>query len=151
MKKLAVLLCAALCLFFSGCGDTDFAKNEYDDNAKIASSSDQCVKVNAVINNLNGNYKYYTAEFNGRDTIWTDTLDRARKVTVSVSMTLASGKAKVVYIDPDDNITVLAECPPEQGRSFQKNVVEMPEGKNRIKVVGYECNKMAIVTSFYGL
>ncbi len=151
LKKLTAVLCAALCLLFTGCDDDSFAKNEYDDNAKIASSSDRCVKVNAVINNLNGNFKYYTAEFNGRDTIWTDSLERARKVTVSVSMSLDSGNAKVVYINPDDTVTVLAECNSEQGRVSQKNVVEMPEGKNRIKVVGYDCDKMSIVTSFYGL
>ncbi len=148
MKKLKMVLLAVLCLCLMGCNN-EFAKEEYDNAEKIAASGDRYSKEMSVFNHVNGEYSLTVSKFNGRETLWTKSYKEACDVTIDISLVLSAGQAKIVYIDGDDNMTTLVECTPDTcAEEFVTVPVAMQKGKNRIKIVGFDCEDLELKMAF---
>ncbi len=148
MKKIKYAVLLILCLCFLGCNN-EFAKEDYDNAEKIAASGDRYAKEMSVFNHVNGEYTLTVSKFNGRETLWTRSYKEACEVTLEVSLVLLEGQAKLVQIDADDNITTIVECTSESGMEESVTVpVVMQKGKNRIKIVGYDCKDLELKMVF---
>lgn len=112
MKKnfIIVLICSIVCLAIglTGCGN-EFAKQEYNDAEKIAQIEDSYAKDNSVFNPIDGGYSLTVSKFNGRQTLWSKTLEKSAEIEIQFDFSISSGNAKVVYIDCNNNVTVLIE------------------------------------------
>lgn len=144
MKKLKVVLLVIFCLCLMGCNN-EFAKEEYDNAEKIAESGDRYAKEMSVFNTIDGGYSLTVSKFDGRETLWTKTLKEEQEVDIDFSFVLSAGKAKVVHIDADDNVTIVIECTPETStEEYVTKTVTMKKGKNRLKIVGYDCEDLEL-------
>ena len=140
MKRTAMILAAALCLTMTACSN-EFAEKEYDNAEKIVQTSDQYAKSMSAMTWKNNELSFSAAKFDGRETLWSENVIQEGEVEISVSLSLEAGMAKLVYIDPDDNITELIES------SYASDItrtITMPEGRNRIKLVGYGCEDVEL-------
>ena len=150
MKKIKYAVLLVLCLCFVGCNN-EFAETEYENAEKIADSGDRYSKEMSVFNHVNGEYTLTVSKFNGRETLWTKSYKEACEVSLEVSLALSEGRAKVVHIDAEDNVTTLVEYTPETCSGEAVTVpVTMTKGKNRIKIVGYDCKDLELKMVFDG-
>ena len=148
MKKLKLLLLVVFCCCLMGCNN-EFAKEEYDNAEKIAASGDRYAKEMSVFNTIDGWYSLTVSKFNGRETLWTKTLEEEQEVAIDFSFVLSAGQAKVVHIDADDNVTTVIECMPETStEEYVTKTVTMKKGKNRLKIVGYDCEDLELKMLF---
>lgn len=147
-NRIIALLLTVVCLLFSGCSN-EFAKEEYNSNDKIAQMSDKYAKVQAVMSNVNDNYELTAAQFDGRQTLYSDDFEESRAVKLDISLALSEGKAKIVHIDDKDNVTTLVECTPETSTDgIVSKTVTFTAGYNRVKIVGYECKDLKVRMMF---
>ena len=150
MKKLKYVLLVILCLCLTGCYN-EYAETEYEDTEKIAASGDRYSKEISVFNHVNGEYTLTVSKFNGRETLWTKSYKEACEVMLEVSLVLSEGQAKLVHIDAEDNVTTLVEYTSESCSGEAVTVpVTMTKGKNRIKIVGYDCKELELKMVFDG-
>ena len=57
--------------------------------------------------------------------------------------TLDEGKAKLVQIDEDGNVSMVVECTPDsEVNELTTYSIQLKEGKNRLKFVGYDCKNV---------
>lgn len=146
MKRLfsvfAVLLC--ICMLFAGC-DNDFAEKEYNDNAKIVESADRYAKTVSTFKKSNDNFSLEAGKFDGRETLWQKTLKTEEEIEFEVSLKLNEGTAKLVYIDNDNNVSIVAECSSETSKEQSKTEkLTLKKGKNRLKIVGKGCKNLSL-------
>ncbi len=148
MKKSSLLLIVVLCLLMAGCSNK-FAENEYDSVEEIVESEDRYAKESSVFNPIDGGYSLVVSKFDGRQTLWTDTLEESQSVEIEFSFALTEGKAKIVHIDADGNITTLIECTPETATDeYVTKKVSMTAGENRLKIVGFDCENIDLKILF---
>ncbi len=148
MKKSCLLLIMVLCMFTIGCSNK-FAENEYDSVEKIIESDDRYAKEGSVFNPIDGGYSLSVSKFDGRQTLWTDTLEESQNVEIDFSFVLTKGQAKIVHIDADGNVTTLIECTPETSTDgYVTETVSMPSGENRLKIVGFDCENIDLEMLF---
>lgn len=148
MKKSCILLIIVLCMFMTGCSNK-FAENEYDSVAKIIENEDRYAKVSSVFNPIDGGYSLTVSKFDGRQTLWTDTLENSQSVEIEFSFVLTEGQAKIVHIDAEGNVTTLIECTPETSTDgYVTKTVSMTSGENRLKIVGYDCENIDLEMLF---
>ena len=142
MKKTGILLTIVLCLLLTGCNN-EFAKKEYDSVEKIAESADRYATQMSILNSIEGGYSLSVSKFDGRRTLWTDTFKESQDVDIQFSFVLTKGQGKIVHIDADGNVTTVIECTPETSTDeYVTQTVSMTKGKNRLKFVGYDVEKM---------
>jgi len=160
-SKITLLLITLLtCCLLTGCGSA-FAKAEYDNNKKIATGGDRYSKVSSVFNPIEGGNSFRVSKFNGRETLRTETVDEEREMEVLVRFSLKEGRGKVVFVDGDDNVSVLAEKSGEDGSEAADGGkggedgswgamepiscrLVLKKGFNRIKFVGYDCKDVEL-------
>ncbi len=148
MKKCGILLTMLLCLLMTGCSN-GFAENEYNSVEKIAKIEDRYAKENSVFNSIDGGYSLVVSKFDGRQTLWTDTLEENQSVEIEVSFILTKGQAKVVHIDKDGNVTTVIECTPETSTDgYVTKTISMSSGQNRLKIVGFDCENIDLKMLF---
>ena len=148
MKKSCMLLIIVLCMFMTGCNNK-FAENEYDSVEKIIESEDRYAKENSVFNSISGGYSLTVSKFDGRQTLWSDTLENSQSVETKFSFMLTEGQAKIVHIDAEGNVTTLIECTPETSTDgYVTKTVSMTSGENRLKIVGYDCENIDLEMLF---
>lgn len=148
MKKMRCLLVVLLCLFMTGCSN-EFAKQQYDSTDKIVQMTDRYAKSNSVFNPIDGGYKLTVSKFDGRQTLWTDTLEEEQDIEIDFDFSLSAGKAKVVHIDAEGNVTTVIECVPETSTDgVVTKTVSLKSGKNRLKIVGYDCEDVELKMLF---
>ena len=113
MKKVftSILICLIVCMVvgLTGCSN-EFAKQEYNDAEKIAQIKDRYSESIYHFKSIEGGYTLTISKFDGRDTIWKKTLEEDAEVEIQLDLKISSGNAKVVYIDCNNNVTVLIEC-----------------------------------------
>ena len=152
MKKIViiVLICLIICVTIglTGCGN-NFAKQEYNDAEKIVQVDDRYAKDNSVFNPIDGGYSLTVSKFNGRQTLWNKTLEKSSEIEMQLDLGISSGSAKVVYIDCNNNVTVLIECS-QNGSNEQTatKTVSLTSGSNRLKIVGYDCKDIDLKILF---
>lgn len=144
MKKMILTLILLLGVLLTGCSN-GFAKSEYDNNELIAEDMDRYAKSVSVMNVVGNSIKFTVESFDGRQRLWSESYDSDRNVLISLKLTLESGMAKIVHIDSDNNVEVIAEC--DGGKANDEPIVyniAMSKGENRIKIVGYECKELNV-------
>ena len=150
LKKLKYVLLVILCLCLTGCYN-EYAETEYEDTEKIAATGDRYSKEISVFNHVNGEYILTVSKFDGRETLWTKSYKEASEVMLEVSLVLSEGQAKLVHIDEEDNVTTIVECTPENCAEEAVTVpVAIKKGKNRLKIVGYDCKDLELKMVFDG-
>lgn len=146
MNKLkAFLLLGLICVILAGCSNV-FAKKDYYDTNKIAAVEDRYAKKNSASNSNDSGYSLNVEEFNGRETVWTKTLEKSEDFNVEVKLSLAEGIVKIVHVDEMGNVTTIIECTPDNCVDTMKPV-SLGSGINRIKVVGYRCRHIELKLS----
>lgn len=148
LKRIGTLCLVFLLLLFTGCGN-EFAKEEYDSAEKIAQAGDRYAKEVSVFNPIEGGYSLTVSKFDGRETLWTETVKEEQDIAIDFSFSLSKGQAKVVHIDADGNVTTIIECSPETVTDgFVTKTVSLKSGKNRLKIVGYDCEDVELTMLF---
>lgn len=148
MKKIILLWMVSLCLLLSGCNN-EFAKQEYDSAEKIAQEADRYAKAVSVFNTIDGGYSLTVSQFDGRQTLWTDTVEEEQDIEIDFSFFLSKGQAKIVHIDAEGNVTTIIERVPENATTeFVTKTVTLKKGKNRLKIVGYDCEDIDLKMLF---
>ena len=69
--------------------------------------------MHSVANSVNGEYSLTVSKFNGRETLWKETIKENKDIEIDFDLSLLKGQAKIVYIDSEDHVTTLIECLPE--------------------------------------
>lgn len=131
---LVILMCGLILLsLLSGCSSaTDRQKGLYDDVAEIASEGDTYSYGNQLGGvNQAGELNKSFSRFNGMDTVWTFSVKEEGNVTFHYDQEVYKGKFKLVAVDPDQMVKVLAE-----GTAKGENVLPVKKGTYRIKLVG---------------
>ena len=148
MKKAVTILIILLCMIMTGCSN-EFAEMEYDSIDKISKTEDRYTKEVSIFNTIEGGYELTISKFDGRETLWSDTLDENENIEVDFSFTLSKGQAKVVHIDDDGNVTTVIECLPETSTDgFVTKTISLKSGLNRLKIVGYDCKDVELKMLF---
>lgn len=151
MKRKCVLLFGALfctlCMFVTACSN-EFAAEDYENNEKI-SQNDHYSKVMSVFNTMDGGYSLTADKFNGYETLWTKSLKEDTDLEIRLDLSLTRGQAKVVHIDSGDNVTKLVECTPDTSTDgYVSKTVSLKKGRNRLKIVGYDCDELDLKMLF---
>lgn len=151
VKKIAIMLLAALCLLFSGCSNA-FAKDEYDDDQKIAASDHYSASKLKTIETT-ASRTLSASKLEGWITVWTYSSDEDKAVNAKVSLGLAEGKAKLVHIDGNGNVTKLMEYESSggtdvAGKGSADRLIRLTKGENTIKLAGYDCKTVEVKLEF---
>ena len=141
MKKVALILIAAMCLMFAGCGN-EFAKEEYD-QASMISADDRYAETGFDLTTTNNGFNVKAKKFDGRDTLWIFTEETGRNAAVTVTFSLSKGKAKLVLIDDNGDVFTVAEATGEEDM-LKGTMIYLNKGENRFKLVGYDCKNVEI-------
>lgn len=129
----------------------------YDDDSKIASKSNTYNAINCN-GNIDGTTYEVTAErFEGMDTVWDYDAKEDENVELTYSVSLYSGKMKLVLIAPDDSLTTIAEITSKTDTdNVSTYTLDLKKGINRIKVVSGKDTRLDMelsvpVGAFHGL
>ena len=96
-------------IMITGCAFTmNPGKRFYDNEKGIAGQTNS---YNLTNNTVSGSAE----KMEGMDTIWNYTSPDDTEVTLSWKLSVSSGKAKLVLIDPDGNLSTLVECEASAG------------------------------------
>ena len=126
MRKLSTIVLSLLCLLMTACSN-EFARTEYDSDEKISETADRYAKEVSVGNSTNQNYSLTVKKFNGRETLWKKTLKE------------------------NQNITTVMECSPDASTDgFVTKTLSLKSGKNRLKLVGYDCENIDLKFEYKG-
>ena len=126
----------------------EFAEREYDVDEKI-SQGDRYAKEMSVFNTIDGGYSLTVAKFDGRETLWTKTLEKDQDLEVNIDFSLSNGRAKVVYVDDKGNVTTVVECTPDNlTNGYITKNISLKAGQNELKIVGYDCEDVDLKMLF---
>ncbi len=145
MKKIvfASLLCL-LTVFMAGC-NVDAA---YDDDSLIVKQSDTYARSNS--NSSTGDDGLtMTATMSGTETVWEYDAETAMDVKVfSILSVTEGGRAKLVLIQPDDEVIILEENTDNSVYTdYLEQTVSLKPGNCRIKIVCAESPKFELKLS----
>lgn len=146
MKKTLILVCILLCICFSGCSNI-YAKEEYDSLEKVASQGDRYSKEGSVFNPIEGGYSFTVSKFDGRQTLHTWNLSEDKELSMEIICSLTDGTGKLVHVDADGNVTTLVECDKDTSAAVIRTI-SLKQGRNDIKFVGYDCEKLDLKMYF---
>lgn len=135
-KTGAFLLLLATMVLAAGCAANTGAK-VYDDKEAIAKDYNSYNLVHSKAS-IDGNTLTGSAELmEGMGTIWEYKAADEEDVSITYSMNVYKGKAKLVLIAPDNTLKTLIECTADSD-GWQEGTadVQIREGKNRIKLIG---------------
>ena len=142
----SLILCVTVS--FTGCGN-EFAKQEYNDDEKIVQIADRYAKNNSVFNPIEGGYSLTASQFDGRETLWEKALEDNAEIEIQIDLNITSGNAKVVFIDSNNDITVLIErLQNDSNEQTATKTVSLTNGLNRLKIVGYDCENIDLKLFF---
>ena len=144
MKNLVkILLLTFLCLLLAACGN-EFAKLEYNSEEMLV-QADHFAKSFSASSQKDNELSFSIGKFDGRETIWENQLPEAQELTIEFTFTLSGGQAKIVHIDPNDKVTTVIERSSEASADETTRIVlPMPQGQNRFKLVGYDCEDIEL-------
>lgn len=148
MKKTKFIWISIMCLLLTACSN-GFAKREYEADEKISKIEDRYAKEASVFNPIDGGYSLTVSKFDGRETLWTETLEDNQNIVIDFSFSLTKGQAKIVHIDGEENVTTVIECSPESSTDgVVTKTVFLKRGQNRLKIVGYDCEDIDLKMIF---
>ena len=136
------LLLGLIVVLLTGCSNA-FAKKEYYDTDKIAQTEDRYAKESSVFKQIDNGYSLKVKKFDGRQTLWTKTLENNKDIDIKIKLSLSEGAAKLVYVDEEGYVTTIIECTSDNCVDEEVvKTVSLKKGLNRIKIVGHECKNI---------
>lgn len=148
MKKSVILFIVLFSAFMTACNNK-FAKQDYNSVEKISEEEDHYAKESSIFNPIEGGYSLVVSKFDGYQTLWSGKLREEQEMEIDFSFTLSAGQAKIVHIDADGNVTTVIECLPESCTDEPvKKTILLKKGKNRLKIVGYDCENIDLEMLF---
>ncbi len=148
MKKLAFFLIVVVCLTLTGCVDGEKAREYYYSDEQIASQYDNYRATGSKSESSNNKgFTYKITLFNGYETKLKVSVAKEGTAKASASLSLSEGQAKLVHIDADNKVTTIVECSGEEGSKTVEVRLSMTKGKNRFKLVGYDCKDIEVKLS----
>ena len=87
-------------------------------------------------------------KFDGRQTLWTKTLEDDEEINIKIKLSLSEGTAKIVHVDGDGHVTTIIECTPDD--CVEDDIVKtvsLKRGLNKIKIIGYGCKNIDLELS----
>lgn len=143
-----VIVSVLFCLLFTGCND-DFYRQQYDSSDMISDSNDRCKKEGSAFTVIDGGYSLVASKFDGRESLWSKTIDEEQHIEINFSLNLSQGQVKIVHVDVEGNVTTLIECTPDTSTDgFVTKTVLLKNGQNRLKIVGYDCKDVDLKMMF---
>ncbi|WP_291580319.1 50S ribosomal protein L7ae [Clostridium sp. UBA6640] len=136
-RKILVIMTIIMITLLIGCGD-NFMDRVYNDDDKIASDSNTFGVDESDETIEEGIYKG-KLKLSGSGTIWIYESDEDFDLQVPYTLSVKSGKAKLVLISPNNTVATLVENTAKS--SVEENTaltIPIKKGINRIKLVGYK-------------
>lgn len=136
---LCLCLCVCLPLGLTACGEptSEEMARIYDDAEKLANPYNN-YKMEGMEQKIDGNRmsgKFDKME--GMIRFWEMDADKEMAVNITYRLKVNAGKAKLVFIYPDDTIETIVECNGPSGDYDYVSVgLSLKKGLNRIKLVG---------------
>lgn len=127
--------CIAIITFLcTGCS-TNPTNRLYSEDDQIISEEDT-FNLNDKEQKIEGQVYRGQLEFEGMDTLWTYEVEEDIEVALSYLLSLSSGKAKLVHIDPEGEVSVIVENKDVSTQAALENcMLSLRKGENRIKLV----------------
>ena len=126
---------AVVCLI-TGCGRNPMLA-VYDNDAKIASNTNTYSLINYEQVQSDLHFTASVEKMEGMDTIWVFDAEEDTAVDITYKLNVSSGKMKLVLINPEKEVSVIAEC--DSGmEDFVSDTLDIKKGNNRIKIVAGE-------------
>ncbi len=146
MKKIvSAAMIGIFMVLLVGCNNA-VVNEMYDDDSKIAQSSDSYAKVGSLSISGEDGLFMSAGSFTGTETIWEHEASEDIEAEISYLLSVSSGgKAKLVLISPDDEVTIINEN--TDNSSMSERVTEtfsLKKGKNRIKIVGFNSPELKL-------
>ncbi len=141
IKKMFGAIGIAVCLI-TGCAANPMVA-VYDNDQKIASETNtyNLDKVDQTIEN--GHFVASVEKMEGMDTIWAMDAEKDTALDITYTLNVFSGKMKLVLINSEGEISIIAECDTEMTEPVQ-STLNIEKGNNRIKIVADENTKFDI-------
>lgn len=109
----------------------------YDDDAKIASNTNTYSLINCEQVQSDLHFTASVEKMEGMDTIWVFDAEKDTAVDITYKLNVSSGKMKLVLINPEKEVSVIAEC--DSGmEDFVSDTLDIKKGNNRLKLVAGE-------------
>ena len=136
-------------VMLSSCGDNNAA---YDDDAIIARTYDNYTALKSSTKSWGKDYSL-TSTLSGTKTIWRHWAKDDMDIRLSYMLSVTEGgKAKLVFITPDNEVIILSENTDNSAMSEMKTeTVTLKKGNNRIKIVGQDSPKLQLKLSTDGV
>lgn len=126
----------AVVCFITGCGRNPMLA-VYDDDAKIASNTNTYSLINCEQVQSDLHFTASVEKMEGMDTIWVFDAEKDTAVDITYKLNVSSGKMKLVLINPEKEVSVIAEC--DSGmEDFVSDTLDIKKGNNRLKLVAGE-------------
>ncbi|WP_032122963.1 hypothetical protein [Clostridium amazonitimonense] len=138
-KKRMVLITMTIMIIslLMGCGNNIMDK-VYNNNSKIANESDSFGLDKSEETVKEERYKG-KLKLSGSGTIWTYESDEDFDLQIPYTLSVKSGKAKIVLISPDNTVVTLVENTAKANVEGKTTITApIKKGTNRIKLIGYE-------------
>ena len=143
-RKIIGMALVAMCLW-TGCA-SDATVDVYDNDKKIASDTNTYNLINCKQTAEDRNFTASVEKMEGMDTLWRFTAAEDSTVDITYSLKVFSGKVKLVLINNEGEVFVIAECDSEMTEPAQ-TMLNIESGNNRIKLVADENTKFDIEIS----
>lgn len=141
IKHMLVMALTAVSLL-NGCAFQSMAA-VYDDEKQIAGSSNSYSLINVKQTTEDGHFTASAEKMEGMDTIWDYEAEEAAELDITYTLNVYSGKLKLVLINADGELSIIAETDAEMQEPVQ-DTFQVESGKNRIKVVAGEDTRFDI-------
>lgn len=135
-KLFRAVLTVVCMLAIAGCGVNPML-SIYDDDVKIASASNTYSIMNCEQVQSDLHCTASVGKMEGMDTIWVFDAEEDTAGDITYRINVSSGKMKLVWIDPEKEVSVIVECDSEMDDSVQETL-HVKKGNNRIKIVAGE-------------
>ncbi len=136
-RKILVIMTIIMITLLIGCGK-NFMDRVYNDDSKIANDSDTFGLDESDETIKEGVYKG-KFKLSGSGTIWTYESDEDFDLQVPYTLSVKSGKAKIVSISPDNTVVTRVENTAKSSVEGNTTLtIPIKKGINRIKLVGYK-------------
>lgn len=128
-------VCTAACIL-AGCG-TNPMLAIYNNDAKIASNTNTYSLTNVEQVHSDLHFTASIGKMEGMDTVWVFDAEEDTAVDITYQLNVSSGKAKLVLINPEKEVSVIVECDSKMEEPVQETL-DIRKGNNRIKIVAGE-------------
>lgn len=133
----------AVCLM-TGCANPMVAI--YNNDKKIAGSTNSYNLNNCEQTTEVGHFTASVEKMEGMDTIWVFDAEEDTLLDITYTLNVTSGKMKLVLINPEGDVSIIAECDTEMSEPIQ-STLNIESGNNRIKIVAGENTKFNVEIS----